>query len=119
MDKIIMTGLEFYGYHGLTPQEQELGQRFVVDAELYLDLEKAGKRDAPDYTADYAAVAQAIKDVVEGPPCALIEAVAEKAAAAILTQFPVREVLIRVKKPQAPLPIKFESMAVEIRRRQG
>ena len=118
MDKIVMTGMEFYGYHGLTPQEKELGQRFVVDVELYLDLEKAGKLDDREYTADYAAVAQVIKAVVEGPPCNLIEAAAEKAAAVILEQFPVQEVLIRVKKPQAPIPLTFESMAVEIRRRR-
>ena len=112
-----MTGLEFYGYHGLTPQEQELGQRFLVDAELLLDLRKAGTLDAPAYTVDYAAVAHVIKTILEGPPCGLIETVAEKAATAILEQFPVREVLIRVKKTQAPLPLRFTSMAVEIRRK--
>ena len=118
MDKIILTGLEFYGYHGLTPQEQVLGQRFLVDAELGLELAEAGQKDATEYTVDYAAVAQVIKAVVEGPPCGLIEAVAEKSAAAILAQFPVQEVMIRVKKPQAPLPLKFAHIAVEIRRRQ-
>ena len=119
MDKIILTGLEFYGYHGLTPQEQELGQRFLVDAELFLDLKKAGTMDAPEHTADYAQVAQVIKSIMEGPPSGLIEAAAEKIAAAILERFPAREVVIRVKKTQAPLPLKFKSMAVEIRRKNG
>jgi len=116
MDKIIMTGMEFYGFHGMAPQERETGQRFLVDAELFLDLKKAGMLDSPEDTVDYASVAQVIKSVLEGSPCKLIESVAEKVAIAILEIFPVREVMIRVKKPHAPLPMEFASMAVEIRR---
>ena len=118
MDKIIMRGLKFYGYHGLSDQEQESGQVFLVDAELYLDLKRAGMLDNQEYTADYASVAHVIKSVVEGQPCKLIEAVAEKVSIAILELFPVREVMIRVKKPQAPLPMEFDYMAVEIRRKK-
>ncbi|MCL2766795.1 MAG: dihydroneopterin aldolase [Peptococcaceae bacterium] len=119
MDKIIMTGLEFYGYHGMSTQEQELGQRFQVDAELFLELKKAGETDAPEHTVDYSKAAQVIKSVIEGPPCKLIEAVAEKVATGLLELCPVRGVMIRIKKTQAPLPIKFESMAVEIWRKHG
>ena len=116
MDKIVMNGMEFYGYHGMTEQEQKTGQVFLIDAELYLDLKRAGMLDSPEHTVDYASVAQVIKSVVEGPPCKLLEAVAEKISIAILGIFPVKEVMVRVKKPQAPLPVKFEHMAVEIRR---
>lgn len=117
MDKIIMYGLEFYGYHGLSPQEQALGQRFIVDVELFLDLRRAGLTDAPDYTVDYARVAGLIGKIVEGPSHKLIESLAERIAAMILEHYPVKEVMVRVKKPQAPLPIKFGWMAVEIRRK--
>lgn len=117
MDKIILDGLEFYGYHGLLPQEQTLGQRFVVDVELSLDLRRAGLTDEPDDTVDYARVSEMVRAVVEGRPHKLIESLAEKVASVILEHFPVKEVMVRVKKPQAPLPFKFRWMAVEIRRK--
>ena len=41
-DKIILKGLVFFGYHGVHSAERQLGQRFVVDAELTVDLALAG-----------------------------------------------------------------------------
>ncbi|MCG9968292.1 dihydroneopterin aldolase [Pelotomaculum terephthalicicum JT] len=117
MDKIIMEGMEFYGHHGLSPQEQTLGQRFIVDVELFLNLRQAGCFDEPECTVDYAGVSELVRAIVEGRPRKLIESVAESVASGILEHFPVREVLVRVKKPQAPLPFKFNWMAVEIRRK--
>jgi len=116
MDKIILEGMEFYGYHGVLNEEQSLGQRFIVDVELYLDLRPAGESDDPDRAVNYARVFELVESIVGGRPRRLIEAVAEAIAAAMLERFPVREALVRVKKPQAPLPGRFTWMAVEIRR---
>lgn len=116
MDKIILKGMEFYGYHGVLPEEGVLGQKFVVDLEIYLDLEKAGRSDEPAATVSYADVFAAVRDVVQGAPRKLIEAVAEDIAANILGNFPVQAVTVRVKKPAAPVAGTFEYMAVEITR---
>ncbi|MBE3588465.1 MAG: dihydroneopterin aldolase [Thermoanaerobacteraceae bacterium] len=118
VDRIILKDMEFYGYHGVLPEEQRLGQPFVVDVELFLDLAPAGRADDPERTVDYARVFRVVEEVVAGPPCRLIEAVAERVAAAVLKEFPVAEVLVRVKKPAAPVPGHFEYMAVEVRRRR-
>jgi hypothetical protein len=48
--------------------------------------------------------------------CLLIETVAERIAASVLGEFPVVEVLVRVRKPHAPLKGFFADAAVEIRR---
>ena len=45
MDKIIITDLELFGRHGVYPEEQVLGQKFLVSAELFMDTRKAGKTD--------------------------------------------------------------------------
>lgn len=116
MDRLILKGMEFYGYHGVLSQERQLGQRFYVDVELTLDLSPAGKTDDPAKTVDYARVFRVVEEVVTGPSCRLIEALAEKVACAVLKEFPVVEVLVRVKKPAAPVPGHFEYMAVEMRR---
>lgn len=116
MDRIILEGMEFYGYHGVLPEEQALGQRFIVDVELYLDLRPAGETDDPDRTVNYAHVFELVENVLTGRPHRLIESVAESVAKAVLERFPVSEALVRVKKPGAPLPGRFTWMAVEIRR---
>lgn len=117
MDKIILEGMEFYGYHGARPEEKTLGQRFIVDVELFLDLRQAGETDSLDFTVNYAQVFELVQSIVCGNPRQLIESVAEAIAGALLAQFPVDEVLVRVKKPQAPLPGMFAGAAVEIGRK--
>lgn len=117
MDKIILAGMEFYGYHGLLSQEKFLGQRFVVDVELSLELSQAGSSDNPADTVDYAGIFDKVRTIVEGKPHKLLEAVAESIATSIMECSRVREVLVRVKKPYAPIRGKFDWMAVEINRR--
>lgn len=117
MDKIILAGMEFYGYHGVLPQEQTLGQKFTVDVELSLELGQAGNSDDPEDTVDYAGIFNIVRAIIEGRPRRLLESVAEAIADSVLNHFPVKEVLVRVKKPHAPLPGKFDWMAVEISRK--
>ena len=45
MDKIILSNLGFYGYHGVLEAEKVLGQKFFIDMELFLDTKEAGKTD--------------------------------------------------------------------------
>ncbi|MDD3652695.1 MAG: dihydroneopterin aldolase [Desulfotomaculaceae bacterium] len=118
MDKIILAGMEFYGYHGILPQEQFLGQKFTVDVELSLELEQAGYSDTPEQAVDYASVFDMVRTIIEGRPRKLLESVAEAIAESVLKRFPaVKEILVRVKKPHAPLPGKFDWVAVEINRK--
>jgi len=116
MDKIILEGMEFFGYHGVLPEERSLGQRFIVDLDLELDLKPAGVADDVSRTVDYAAVFELVEKSVTERSYFLIEALAEDIANRVLVQFPVEAVVVRVKKPQAPIAGHFASMAVEIRR---
>ena len=118
MDKIIIKGMQFYGYHGALPQEQQLGQKFVVDVILSLDLKPAGQTDQLERTVNYAEVYNLIKKIVEGHPFKLIESLAETIATDILDNFNVREVNVQVRKPSAPVPGVFDYVAVDITRQQ-
>ena len=44
MDTILLKGMIFYGYHGADKEENVLGQRFVIDVKMSLNLEKRVKR---------------------------------------------------------------------------
>jgi dihydroneopterin aldolase len=115
-DRIIMKGMEFYGYHGVLPGEQEIGQRFVVDLKLSASLEHSGRLDDLDETIDYVEVYRLVEQIVTEERYNLIEALAERIAQAVLAKYAVEEVAVRVKKPQAPLGGIFEYVGVEIHR---
>lgn len=117
-DRIILEGLTFYGYHGVDPEERALGQRFVVDLALSLDLRPAGQSDDLARTANYAAVWKIVRRVVEGPACNLIETVAERIATAVLTEVGGTAIRVRVGKPWAPIKGSAAGgVAVEVYRR--
>jgi 7,8-dihydroneopterin aldolase/epimerase/oxygenase len=113
-DKIILDGMEFYGYHGVQEAEHELGQPFVVDLELYLDLVPAGRTDDLRQAVNYVDVYNAVRDVVQKERFALLEALAEKIAFIVLQGFPVDEIMVRVMKPRVPIPGRIRFTAVEI-----
>jgi dihydroneopterin aldolase len=116
-DRIILSGLTFYGYHGAHQEERQLGQRFVVDVALELDLGRAGRTDDLEATVSYSEVYAIIRDVVEGPPRHLIEAVAEGVATAVLSRTGAEAVTVRLAKPWAPVKgMVAGEAAVEIRR---
>ena len=111
--------MEFYGYHGAFPEENKLGQRFIVDLMVLVDLKKAGETDELEYSVHYGELFLVCKEIVEGKPYKLVEAVAEKIANTVLEQFPlVSEATIKVIKPDPPIPGHYQSVAVEITRRR-
>jgi dihydroneopterin aldolase len=115
-DKILLTGMIFFGYHGTLAPENELGQRFVVDVELRCDLRPAGEADDLALTVDYSQVHEQVRAVVEGPPLKLTEAVAERIAQAILGEHELVEaVRVKVTKPNVRLgSTVLDGSAVEI-----
>jgi dihydroneopterin aldolase len=119
-DKILLEGMVFYGSHGTLPAERELGQPFVVDVELRLDLRLAGLSDDLARTVDYGEVHRRAQEIVEGPPVNLTETVAERIAAAVLEDHPpVEAVRVRVTKPHVKLGgTVLAGSAVEVLRRR-
>lgn len=117
-DRILLEGMVFHGRHGTLPAERELGQPFVIDVELRLDLRPAGLSDDLSKTVDYGEVHNLAKQVVEGEPANLTETVAERVANATLEEHPlVESVRVKVKKPAVRLgDTVLDGSAVEILR---
>jgi dihydroneopterin aldolase len=116
-DKITITGVEAHGYHGFFDFEREAGQPFVVDAELSLDLKKAGAQDELGASVDYNDLAILIHNEIKGPPFKIVEALAENICAKILSAYPsVDEVKLTVHKPRAPISVPFGNISITIKR---
>ena len=115
-DRILVQGIQFYGHHGVHEEERKLGQRFLVDVEILLDLREAGRRDDLAATVDYGGVYALVVEVGMREQFRLLEALAERIASAVLEQFRVQQVTVRAAKPSPPLPGIVGSVSVEITR---
>ena len=120
MDYIHLRDMQFYGYHGVLEQENVLGQRFRASVSLAVNMEQAGKTDELDDTVSYVGVYDICKEVIEGEPFKLIEAVAETIAQRILTRYEgqIYGCRVEVIKPDPPIPGHYKEVAVEITRGQ-
>lgn len=117
LDAIIMKNMAFYGFHGVLPQESDLGQKFFINVTLYLDTQAAGLSDKVEHTVSYAEAYEVIKKHAEQKRYQLIEALAEHIAQELLAQFHmVQKVDVEVQKPWAPVSGIFDYMAVQITR---
>lgn len=120
MDKITLERMEFFGYHGVFPEENKLGQRFFIDLVLYIDLAQAGRTDDLNETVSYAEIYQSAKEKVQGKPFKLIEALAESIASNLMeTYTKINEITVRVIKPHPPFDIHFAGVTVEIHRKRA
>ncbi len=118
MDKVILSGARLAVRIGVTGEERAAPQDVVVDVELHLDTRAAARTDDLRLSVDYAAVREAIGRAAEAP-CALVETLAERMAAAVLGQFPAEAVRVLVRKPGALREQGVDWAGVEITRRRG
>ena len=102
-DLIRLCNMQFYGRHGVNPEEQVLGQRFEVDVDLRVDTRPAALQDDLRLTINYAQVYKAVKQIVEEERFDLIETLAETIAMHIGRQFAPASVRVCVRKPHAPI----------------
>lgn len=117
MDKIYVNDMRFYGYHGVFPEENKLGQRFHVDLAVELDLKQAGTTDNLEYSVSYADLYQTCQEVVEKRTFKLVEMVAETIASELLANYElVQACTVKVYKPDPPIPGYYQSVAIEIKR---
>lgn len=117
MDKICIENLEIYARHGVYPEENKLGQKFVICAQLYVDAGKAARQDDLSLSVNYGEVCYYIKDLMEKHTFQLIETVADVLAREILLKFPlVQKIALEVKKPNAPIMLPFEYVSVAVER---
>lgn len=118
MDRVTLRGLSVRGHHGVFQHEREDGQTFVVDLVLALDTAPAAADDDLERTVHYGVLAEQVAAVVAGEPVNLIETLAQRVADVCLEHEAVQEVEVTVHKPDAPIAVPFEDVAVTITRRR-
>ena len=116
-DTIFIKGLVIHARHGVMDHETEVGQRFVIDLELYSDLTEASRSDQLADTVSYANVVTTAVAAFKNTNYKLLERAAGAVADAILAAFPrIRSVKVTVHKPHAPIAAIFEDVGVVLTR---
>ena len=110
---IQICGLRAEGFHGVLDFERRNGQEFVVD--LAIDLKMPVTDDIAE-TVHYGQLAGSVVAIISGQPVNLIETLAERIAAEVLTDRRIRSVSVTVHKPQAPIDAQFDDVSVTISR---
>lgn len=116
-DRMQLHRIELYGKHGVFEEERVLGQRWIVDLDMQVDLRQAGLADRLEHSINYAEIYHTVKAVVEKESYQLIEALTERLTNVLLEQyFMISEVTVRVTKPHPPFDIHFQGVTIEMTR---
>jgi dihydroneopterin aldolase len=116
-DTIFITGLVLHAYHGVGEDEGRIGQQFLVDLTITLDLADAAHSDKLADTISYAEIVEVASAAFRARRYRLVEAAAGAVADAVLAHFPrVRTLRVTVHKPHAPIAAVFEDVGVTLER---
>jgi D-erythro-7,8-dihydroneopterin triphosphate epimerase len=113
-DRILIKNLLVRGILGIKQEEREKLQDILINLELVADLRPAGLSDAIDDAVNYRSVTKDVIALVETSRFHTVEKLATEIARLAVTDYPVREITVRVEKPGA---LRFaESVGVELTR---
>ena len=118
MDIIRLKNMQFYGFHGVSESEKHLGGRFEVDLEMELPLKKSCDSDDLNDTVDYEKIYKIVDSCIKKDKFYLIEALANSIAVDVLDIFPINSLLVRVRKPHAPVKGVLDTVEVELERKK-
>ena len=116
-DTIFVNGLVLHDYHGVMPHEAKVGQPFVLDIVLDIDLVEASRSDMLKHTVSYEQLVKTASEAFSARRYRLVEAAAGAIADAVLDRYRlVRSVRVTVRKPHAPIAATFDDVGVTITR---
>jgi dihydroneopterin aldolase len=120
-DRVFVSGLVIHAHHGVMEHESKVGQHFVLDLELSIDLKDAARSDKLVDTVSYSAIVETASRAFTAQSHRLVEAAAGAVAEALLAGFArVTSIRVTVRKPHAPIAAIFADVGVTlVRHREG
>ena len=116
-DTIFVNGLVLHAFHGVMPHEGKVGQPFVLDLILDIDLAEASGTDKLKHTVSYELLVKTASEAFCARRYRLVEAAAGAVADAVLDRYTlVRSIRITVRKPHAPIAATFDDVGMIITR---
>lgn len=112
--RIRMQGVRFRARHGASRAERGLPQDFVVDVDVALPVSVLPRTDSRARVFDYDKLASLIVDEGTRVSYKLLETLAERLIARILTDTPAVDVTVNVKKFGPPTEASVDAVSVEL-----
>jgi len=109
-----ISGLSIYTHHGVGDAEREVGQRLMFDIAFELDRCDATVTDDLDDTVDYGDVCQQVAFAAQERSFRTLERLCSHVADRLIERYGVEEVTVRAAKPEPPIPLPVDEVAVEV-----
>ena len=116
MDTIRINNLKIIARHGVYDFEKSKDGTFEIDLVLYCNLEKSGDTDELSDTVDYQEIISCTIEEFTKKRFSLVEAVANSVCNRLFAEFDIDKIVIRVRKPHAPIEADFKNVEVELQR---
>ena len=114
MDKIRILNLKIPGRHGVYDFEKDKDPLFELDVEMHKPLSEAGKSDILKDRVNYDDVVALITTVFWSRDYHLLEAVGESICSKLLNEYPIEKVILKIRKPHAPILANLDTVEVEL-----
>lgn len=119
MDSIFIKDIVVFAHHGVFKEEKTLGQKFLIDLKLKMNLQPSAILKDLKKTVHYGVLSNDILQIFKEKSNDLIETCAEEIAIFVLKNYKVvKEVTVCVKKPWAPVNLPLDNVLVEITRKR-
>lgn len=111
---IEISGLSIYTHHGVSEAEREVGQRLVLDLRLELGETDATATDRIEDTVDYAEVCQLVTLIAQQRSHRTLERLISSIADRLIADYALEGVWVKAAKPEPPIPLPVDEVAVEV-----
>ena len=112
--EVEVRGLSIYTHHGVTDAEREIGQRLEIDVSFDVPDCDAVLTDRLEDTVDYAQVCDIVALAATERSYKTLERLAQVIGERLMERYGCDSVRVRAAKPEPPLPLAIQEVAVEV-----
>jgi 7,8-dihydroneopterin aldolase/epimerase/oxygenase len=114
LTRLGIEGAQFYAYHGVKPEERQLGGKYEVDLDLYYQATNAIINDDVKYAVNYEEAMFCITEVMTTENYNLVETIASEILNMLMEKFSILvQATVRVRKMNVPISTVVDYIEVE------
>jgi dihydroneopterin aldolase len=112
--EVELRGLSIYTHHGVSDAEREVGQRLEFDVSFDVPDCDAVLTDRLEDTVDYAEACDIVALAATERSYRTLERLGKVVGERLMERFGCDQVRVRASKPEPPLPLAMQEVAVEV-----
>lgn len=113
MDKVFIRDLRIEAVIGVFDWEKAVKQPLIFDLDMAWNIKRAAETDNLDYALNYQAVAEFVEAFLHSQQFELLEAMLDKLAAALMSEFGIPWLRICVEKPAVVPQARVVGISIE------